>query len=87
LTEGGNVYEREPRERFLEYWLGDTFSSIETLLDICDHVVPRMQGVDSEMSSAVKTVHRIAQSCLHKLKPVMDKYNTDLTLDMRRQWH
>jgi hypothetical protein len=79
LTVGGNVYDGEPRERFLEYWLRDTFSSIETLLDICDHVVPRMQGVDSEMSSAVRTLHRIAQSCLRKLKPIMDKYNSDLT--------
>jgi len=78
LAEGNDTHDEERRERFLEYWLGDTFSSIETLLDICDHVMPRVQGVDAEMSSAVGTMHRITQSCLHRLKPITENYATDL---------
>lgn len=84
LVESGHALDEEPRERFMEYWLGETFSSIETLLDICDHIIPRVQGTDAEMSSAVGTMHRIAQSCLHMLEPIIDKYTTNLKFGHER---
>ncbi|KAK5356139.1 hypothetical protein LTR11_011660 [Exophiala xenobiotica] len=40
--QAGSKRGEEPTERFLGYWLGATFASIETLRDICDDLIPRI---------------------------------------------
>lgn len=67
-------------ERMLEYFLGAAVSSFDTLLDICDHVLPRVHGADPEISTGMHVMHRITLSCRQRLSPLIDKYTIDLSL-------
>lgn len=67
----------EKRERMMEYWLGATFTSFNTLQDICDHIVPRVEGADFEISAGMRVMHRITTSCITSLKPITKKYKID----------
>lgn len=73
----GDIHKDEKLERMLEYWLGATYSSLKTLQDICDHIIPRVAGVDFEISGGMHIMHRIATSCIKKLEPITHKYKTD----------
>lgn len=64
-------------ERMLEYWLGTCYSSFGTLTDICDHIIPRVSGIDYEIGGGMSIMHSIATSCIEKLDPIADKYNID----------
>ncbi|KAK7885848.1 hypothetical protein LTR67_010200 [Exophiala xenobiotica] len=67
--EAGCKRGEEPTERFLGYWLGATFASIETLRDICDDLIPRIVHADYEISSGMVVMHRIITSCIERLGP------------------
>lgn len=64
----GDIHKDEKLERMLEYWLGATYSSLKTLQDICDHIIPRVAGVDFEISGGMHIMHRIATSCISTLR-------------------
>ncbi|KAK5938539.1 hypothetical protein PMZ80_009510 [Knufia obscura] len=70
----GDVHGDEKLERMLEYWLGATFTSFDTLQDICDHIIPRVKGVDFEIGAGMSVMHRITTACIDKLKPITEKY-------------
>ncbi|KAK5550360.1 hypothetical protein LTR46_011637 [Exophiala xenobiotica] len=67
----------EPKDGFLEYWLGSTFFSIETLLDICDHLIPRITHADYEFGSGMAVMHRITTSGIDELGPATVKYRIE----------
>ncbi|KAK5309059.1 hypothetical protein LTR70_010639, partial [Exophiala xenobiotica] len=73
----GDVHKHEKLGRILEYWLGATATSFDTLQDICDHVVPRVEGADFEIGAGMRVMHRITTACLTRLKPITQKYNID----------
>ncbi|KAK5397854.1 hypothetical protein LTR06_011560, partial [Exophiala xenobiotica] len=75
--EAGSERGDEPTERFLGYWLGATFASIETLRDICDDLIPRISHADYEISSGMVVMHRIITSCIERLGPFTVKYRTE----------
>src|SRR4051794_15153435 len=78
---GGNQPEREEkRERMLEYWLGTTYGSLDTLAEICEHVIPQAEGADFEISTGMRVMQRITQSCIKRLNPVLERYETDTKL-------
>lgn len=64
-------------ERMLEYWLGATFTSLKTLRDICDHIIPRVHGADYEISAGMEIMHDIASSCIRSIEPIAKKYEVD----------
>lgn len=72
-----DIHKDEKLERMLEYWLGATYTSLSTLQDICDHIIPRVQGVDFEISAGMQIMHNIATSCIRKLEPVTENYKVD----------
>lgn len=75
--EAGSERGDEPTERFLGYWLGATFASIETLRDICDDLIPRISHADYEISSGMVVMHRIITSCIERLGPFTVEYRTE----------
>ncbi|KAK5104878.1 hypothetical protein LTS08_001149 [Lithohypha guttulata] len=67
-------------ERMLEYWLGATYGALVTAIDICDHVVPRIEGADFEIGTGMRIMQRIATSCTERLDPILERYETEKTL-------
>lgn len=72
-----DVHGDEKLERMLEYWLGATFTSLITLKDICDHIIPRVQGADFEIGAGMQIMHTITSSCIRKIEPITEKYQAD----------
>ncbi|KAK5532645.1 hypothetical protein LTR23_009455 [Exophiala sp. CCFEE 6169] len=89
--EAGCKRGEEPTERFLGYWLGATFASIETLRDICDDLIPRIVHADYEISSGMVVMHRIITSCIERLGPFTVKcriehpYGQQTSLDLKKR--
>lgn len=75
--QGGFQREDERTENFLQYWLGATHASLETLRDICDHLIPRLTHADYEISSGMRIMHRIITTCLDRLGPITVKYRSE----------
>lgn len=75
-----DVHTGDKLKRMLEYWLGATISSLDLLIEICEHVIPRVQGSDFEIYGGMSIMRNIAQSCVTRLKPAGEHYNVDLKL-------
>lgn len=73
----GDIHKEEKLERMLGYWLGATYTSLDTLQDICDHIIPRVSGVDFEISGGMHIMHTITTSCIKKLEPITERYEID----------
>lgn len=76
----GDVHTNDKLERMLEYWLGATLSSLYLLVDICEHIIPRVKGADFEISGGMTVMKQLTQSCLDKLQPASEHYKVDLEL-------
>lgn len=74
------IQKEEKLERMLEYWLRAMYTSLHTLQDICDHIIPRILGVDYEVSGGMQVMLNITQSCVAKLDPIARKYEVDTKL-------
>ena len=64
-------------ERMLEYWLGATYTTFQTLDDICEHLIPRVEGADFEIAAGMRVMHRINKTCVEKLTPSIKYYGID----------
>ncbi|KAK4941315.1 hypothetical protein LTR10_018725 [Elasticomyces elasticus] len=74
---GGLKGEDKRTESFLQYWLGATYASMETLRDICDHLMSRITHSDYEVTSGMRIMHRIITSCVDRLGPITVKYRSE----------
>ena len=72
---GDYAGKNDKRARLLETWMSNTITSFETLRDICDHVIPQVEGADFEISSGMQVMHGILTSCIDRAKPICEKYN------------
>lgn len=63
-----------PRVRRLELWLGATIEALDMLVDVYDHLVPRLIH-DFDVHSGLLVMHRITTDIIKQLKPQVDKYH------------
>jgi len=78
ITKPGGLNGEDKRtESFLQYWLGATYASMETLRDICDHLMSRITHSDYEVTSGMRIMHRLITSCVDRLGPITVKYRSE----------
>ena len=63
-----------PRVRRLELWLGATIEALDMLVDVYDHMLPRLIH-DFDIHSGLLVMHRITTEIIKKFKPVVEKYH------------
>ncbi|KAK2738987.1 hypothetical protein FQN55_009643 [Onygenales sp. PD_40] len=65
---------KQERVRRLELWMGATHESLEMLLEIYDHLIPRLVH-DLEVQAGLEAMHSIATEILQTFQPMVDKYH------------
>lgn len=63
-----------PRVRRLDLWIGATHEAMEMLMDIYEHLIPRLIH-DYDVQSGLFVMHRIAADATKQLKPQVEKYH------------
>ena len=64
--EAHNISDDMPRERRLAQWLGATFESIKTLLEVYNRLIPQLTN-DVEVNSGIMNISRLAESMVVSL--------------------
>lgn len=67
------VSDDSPRQRHLEFWLGEMNDSIRSLFEIYSRQIPRMVH-DSEILSGLEVMNKITTETEDLLQPIFDKY-------------
>jgi len=84
FTHGGDRHasDLEPNARFLEYWLGAVQGSAQTLVTVCETIVPAAYNADWEVATGMKVMKRLAVTCVDRIGPYALKYRTDREFGM-----
>lgn len=69
--------ESRPRQRHLEPWLGAAYESIRSLADSYPSMI-QYTAIDKEVQSGLVLMQRITQRADDALKPMVQKYGTDV---------
>ncbi|RYP47391.1 hypothetical protein DL768_006559 [Monosporascus sp. mg162] len=71
------------RRRRLVTWMGNTHETMIQLIDIYEHLIPRLID-DYEVEAGLQVLLRIARGMESKFRPQVDKYGEDATEGLHR---